>query len=115
MSDQVTQYGFTWGPMEVTRNCEYRGLRSLSVSTGTHTLQIGVSEKGHNIRAWLDHKELVVKPEPWEILRHAAEVYAEHRPQSTRAQGFMLDFADDLEGKSEADQPMAADEEEQCG
>ncbi|AKJ72327.1 hypothetical protein BH787_gp21 [Gordonia phage GMA4] len=58
MTDHITQYGFTWGPMSVERNCEYRGLRSLSVRTDSHVLQVGVSAKGNNIRVWLDGREL---------------------------------------------------------
>jgi hypothetical protein len=55
-----TQYGFTWGPMDVVRYMEYRGRRVLGVETnGKRRLEVAVSPKGNNIRVWLDGKELL--------------------------------------------------------
>lgn len=59
MSDELTDYGFIWGPMEVTRICvvDRKGY-ILRVKTDSKDLEIYVSEKGRSVRAWLDHEPL---------------------------------------------------------
>ncbi len=59
MSDSVTDYGFTWGPAEITRMCHIPGRgRLLGVRTEHGSLQILISEKGRKLRVWNDNKEL---------------------------------------------------------
>ena len=51
--DRLTQYGFTYGPAEVTRMCHIEGRgRVLQVKTPHAELQVLVSEKGRRITAY---------------------------------------------------------------
>lgn len=65
MNDELTQYGFTWGPMEVTRITSFsrgknRGTsRILELNTDAgRKLQIYVSPTGRSVRVWRDGEEL---------------------------------------------------------
>jgi hypothetical protein len=53
MANEVTQYGFRWGPMEVERlvHVEGRGY-ALEVKTEHASMQIYVSDKGRKIKAY---------------------------------------------------------------
>ena len=55
---EARQYGFRWGQVDVVRNMEYRGLRSLSIVTEHAEIEIGVSAGGRSIRVYRDGKEL---------------------------------------------------------
>lgn len=58
--DGLTDFGFKWGPAEVTRMIAVDGRgRVIGVRAPGGRLQIYVSEKGRRIRVWLDHKELL--------------------------------------------------------
>lgn len=59
----ITDYGFTWGPLEVTRYLIYRGRRALGVTTKQHKVEIIVSPQGNNIQVYLDNKKMEVAPE----------------------------------------------------
>jgi len=52
-------YGFSWGPMKVTRlaHIEGRGY-ALGVAVGKRRLQVWVSEKGRSVRVFDGNKEL---------------------------------------------------------
>ena len=56
--EHAERYGFRWGQLDVIRNMEYRGLRSLSILTDHAEIEIGVSAGGQSIRVWRDGKEL---------------------------------------------------------
>lgn len=56
---EAAQYGFRWDNVDVIRNLEYRGTKSLSVITDHRELQVGVSPQGRRIRVWMDGTELV--------------------------------------------------------
>lgn len=65
MSDgSLTQYGFTWGPIEVERMTAFefragRGVsRSLKVATPYGAVNVYVSPTGRSIRVFRDGKEL---------------------------------------------------------
>ncbi len=56
---ELTEYGFKWGPMEVTRMAEISGSLNLSVKTVAGLrIQIFVSPKGHSLRVFREGKEL---------------------------------------------------------
>lgn len=61
---EYTQYGFTWGPMEVSRRSSMtrragEGLsRALGVKTPYHDLDVYVSPTGRSVRVFRDGKEL---------------------------------------------------------
>ena len=55
---EAEKYGFRWGQLDVVRNMEYRGLRSLSIVTDHAEIEIGVSAGGRSIRVYRDGKEL---------------------------------------------------------
>lgn len=47
-----SRYGFTWGPLAVTRICTGpNGEHVLHISTERRKLEVCVSAKGHSIRA----------------------------------------------------------------
>ena len=46
MSDGVTDYGFLWGPLEVTRVCQWRKNRILDLRTPRAVVQIVVTPTG---------------------------------------------------------------------
>ena len=56
--DDAQRHGFRWGQLDVIRNMEYRGLRSLSILTDHAEIEIGVSAGGQSIRVWKNGKEL---------------------------------------------------------
>ena len=56
--DDAERYGFRWGQLDVIRNMEYRGLRSLSILTDHAEIEIGVSAGGQSIRVWKNGKEM---------------------------------------------------------
>jgi hypothetical protein len=58
-TEQITDYGFEWGPMEVTRLTEYRGSCVLGIRAGKNHLQVCVSPKGQSIRVWLNGTPMV--------------------------------------------------------
>jgi hypothetical protein len=53
-----TDYGFVWGPAEVTRHCQFNGTVSIGVNSEVHKVTIYVSPKGHSVRVWRNGKEL---------------------------------------------------------
>ena len=61
-TDEISEYGFTWGPMTVTRLATIgaHGLerRALGIKTERHKLDIYVSPAGHSVRVFRDGKEL---------------------------------------------------------
>lgn len=59
MSDEVTQYGFTWGPVVVTRMTTLPGdRRVLRVKVGDRNLDIYVSRTGRSVRVFDSGREL---------------------------------------------------------
>jgi hypothetical protein len=56
--DGAMRHGFRWGQLDVIRNMEYRGLRSLSIVTDHSEIEIGVSAGGQSIRVWKNGKEM---------------------------------------------------------
>lgn len=57
--NKLTDYGFTWGPMEVTRVCVLgRKGYILQIKTDNKSLAVYVSEKGRSVRVFLDGKAL---------------------------------------------------------
>lgn len=56
--DSETQYGFTWGPAEVTRMATFRETRVLGIRTGRHKVAVYVSPTGRSVRVFKDGKEL---------------------------------------------------------
>ena len=56
--DDADRHGFRWGQLDVIRNMEYRGLRSLSILTDHAEIEIGVSAGGQSIRVWKNGKEM---------------------------------------------------------
>lgn len=46
MSDGATDYGFSWGPMQVTRVATHRGNRILDIRTPRAVVQIVVTPTG---------------------------------------------------------------------
>ena len=56
--DDAERHGFRWGQLDVIRNMEYRGLRSLSILTDHAEIEIGVSAGGQSIRVWKNGKEM---------------------------------------------------------
>lgn len=57
----TTHYGFTWGPMEVTRCARFtegdRDTRCIQVKAGKRTLSVYVSRTGRSIRVFEDGQE----------------------------------------------------------
>ena len=54
-----TEFGFRWGPMEVTRMAFVPGKgRVVGINTPSHRCQLYVSEAGRSIRLWIDGKEV---------------------------------------------------------
>ena len=49
MQDKVTQYGFTWGPIEVQRLAHDKTFRALSVVTPFVEVQVVVSPTGRKV------------------------------------------------------------------
>lgn len=46
-----TDYGFVWGPVEVTRLMHVKGRgRVIAIDTGHHRFHVYVSEKGRSVR-----------------------------------------------------------------
>jgi hypothetical protein len=58
VSGEIIEYGFTWGPMTVTRLTEIDGSVCLGVDSEHHKLQITVSPQGRSVRVWKDHREM---------------------------------------------------------
>lgn len=59
MADGYTEFGFTWGPAEVTRCCELPGdRRVIQVRTDHKTLDIYVSATGRSVRVFSNGREL---------------------------------------------------------
>jgi hypothetical protein len=55
--DQVTEYGFTWGPMDVTRACADGRYRTLLIRTPHAELQVSVSPTGRSIRTYQSRRQ----------------------------------------------------------
>ena len=54
----LTNYGFQWGPMEVARCIEHRGMVVITVKTSAgKQIDIAVSPKGQSIRVFGDGGE----------------------------------------------------------
>lgn len=51
---KVTQYGFLWGPMEVSRLADIGTHRVIRVEAGKHHIEIYVSPTGRSIRVFDD-------------------------------------------------------------
>lgn len=59
MADHLTDYGFTFGPAEVSRMVYVpRRGRVLEVKTPRHTLHIYITPKGHKVRVYENGEEL---------------------------------------------------------
>lgn len=61
--NKVTEYGFHWGVMNVTRMAWFRPRPNqehyvLGVDTPHHKLQVSVSKTGRSVRVWRDGVEL---------------------------------------------------------
>ena len=58
-----TDYGFLWGPMEVTRlsSIEGRG-QVLGIKVGGHSLQLYASPKGRSVRLFDGSQEIPLRP-----------------------------------------------------
>jgi hypothetical protein len=56
--EEAAQYGFRWGHLDVTRNMEHRGGKSLSVETDYQRITVYVSPGGRSIRVWKNHEEM---------------------------------------------------------
>lgn len=57
--DEVTTYGWRWGPMEVTRMAHIDGRGYVvGLDTPSRRVQIYVSEAGRSVRFWVDGKEV---------------------------------------------------------
>lgn len=60
----IHEYGFRWGPMNVTRlSMLRRGDRTnyaLGVATKHHEIEVSVSGKGRTVRVWIDGQEAKV-------------------------------------------------------
>lgn len=56
--DGLTEFGFRWGPMEVSRmaHVEGRGF-VIGVNTDHRRCQLYVSEGGRSVRLWVDGEE----------------------------------------------------------
>ncbi len=56
---RTTDYGFEWGPVEVTRVLNHRGTRVLFIKSATGVaLQISVSPTGRSVRVFKGTREL---------------------------------------------------------
>ena len=56
--DNAERYGFRWEQLDVIRNMDARGIKSLSILTDHAEIEIGVSAGGRSIRVYRDGKEL---------------------------------------------------------
>ena len=56
--DNAFRYGFRWGQLDVIRNAEFDGKKSLSVITDSQEIEIAVSPKGQRIRLYRNGQEL---------------------------------------------------------
>lgn len=54
----ITDFGFKWGDVEVTRLTQIKRLKVLGVRIRERDLQISISATGRSIRVWLDGEEL---------------------------------------------------------
>jgi hypothetical protein len=58
MADGYTEFGFNWGPAEVTRCCELPdGRRVVQVKTPHKTLDIYISATGRSVRVFSEGYE----------------------------------------------------------
>ena len=57
----IHEYGFRWGPINVTRLCMSRKGDRINYVLGVHTkhhdIEVSVSGKGRTVRVWIDGKE----------------------------------------------------------
>jgi hypothetical protein len=54
----LTQHGFEWGPMNVTRVSEFRGYVSIDITTSTgKSVTVYVSPQGRSLRVFGDGGE----------------------------------------------------------
>ena len=61
MTDEITQYGFKWGPVAVERSAVIQGGRHvLTVSTRSQAVEILVSPGGRRIEVWKGGKRMEV-------------------------------------------------------
>ena len=61
MTDEITQYGFKWGPMTVERSAEIpNGRHVLTVKTRSQAVEILVSPGGRRIEVWKGGKRMGV-------------------------------------------------------
>ena len=52
---RIKDYGFEWGPVEVTRMIADNKIGVLiGADTSTHNVQMAVSPKGRSVRIWVD-------------------------------------------------------------
>ncbi|HET7407350.1 MAG TPA: hypothetical protein VFJ21_09500 [Mycobacteriales bacterium] len=56
--DTLTDYGFTWGPIEVSRIFEHKGQRVLQVVTDHRRVEVYVSPQGRSVRVYIDGEEV---------------------------------------------------------
>lgn len=52
MADGTTDYGFNWGPAEVTRCIEHRGRRVIQIKTDSVSIDVAISPQGNNIEVY---------------------------------------------------------------
>lgn len=52
MADGATDYGFKWGPAEVTRCFKYRGRRLILIETDSVSVEVVISPQGNNIEVY---------------------------------------------------------------
>jgi hypothetical protein len=57
MRGEITNYGFKWGPMEVTRACSDDRYHTILLKTDHREVQIHVSPTGRSVRVY-QHKRV---------------------------------------------------------
>lgn len=60
--NRLTDYGFTFGSMEVTRLCDIPGRGAvIQIKTDSHTIQVSASPAGRSVRVFFDNDEVTPK------------------------------------------------------
>ena len=57
MTDQVTLFGFEWGPMSVTRACSDKRAHVLLIHTKYRELQVSISPSGKSVRTLITKRK----------------------------------------------------------
>lgn len=73
--DQLTRFGFNWGPMEVTRACSDGRYRTMLIRTPYVELQVHVSDGGRSIRTFQTRtrKRIQVTSNPIDVSTHGPD------------------------------------------